>query len=136
MPKRLLLSLLITFLPLTAAADDPSTATSAGLGPQTSSSAGSSSADAGSLQPAGVNPLQSNSSGSSGLTAPSDSLLQAPATSSDTLQVLSTEADGPPQQTSDSTSNLGAWIIAAILLAAIAAAIVIRDRRRFRQLEK
>ncbi len=140
MSKRLLISLLLAFMPAVALADDtapapaPDSASSAGLGPQSSSGgagAGGSNADAGSLQPAGNSPLQSTTNDSSGLTAPSNAL-QGAAPSTDQLQVLSTEGDGPHQQTG-SPANNWTWLGLTLAIAVVIGlgAIVMRDRRRF-----
>ena len=131
MPKRLIIILIMIFAPLGAAADD--TAPTAGLGPQaTSASSGGSSADAAALQPTTGSVLQSNSAGSTGLSAPS-SALQAPATSDQTLTVLSGEADGAPQSTTDPASFPWGWLVFTVIIALIvtAVSVVVRDRRRF-----
>ncbi|GEM_PF-2285996 len=135
MPKRLLLSLVLIFMPLSAAADttiSPDAPT--GLGPQTTTSnPGGSNADSAALQPAGFSPLQPTTSSSNGLTAPS-SVLQAPATGDDALKVLSGEADGAPQGGPDDSSSFPwSWLVFTVIIGLIvaAASIVLRDRRRF-----
>ncbi len=139
MSKRLLLIVAATLLlPLAAAADDttaqPITDPSA-LGPQASSPAGGSNADAGTLQPGGgSSPLQSSGDSSLGLTAPNSNVLQAPVTSDQALKVLSDEADGTPHTAADSEPNPWLWLIFSLIIAGIIAAggaIVVRDRRRF-----
>ena len=153
MSKRLLLILFIIFTPLAASAGeaDPTmepltteqaapTATPApsdpGLGPQASGNTpGGSNADTGSLQPAGISPLQSTTGDSTGLTSPTNSLLQAPASGDYALQVLAGEADGPPHQVTDNPETTWDWLAYAVIfgLAAAGIAVVLRDRRRFRE---
>lgn len=135
MPKRFLLTLVLIFAPLGAAADtviSPDAPT--GLGPQTTTSnPGGSNADSAALQPAGFSPLQSTTSDSTGITAPS-SVLQAPATGDDALKVLSGEADGAPQGSADDSGGFPwSWLAFTIVIGLIVAAgsIVLRDRRRF-----
>ncbi|HVQ44778.1 MAG TPA: hypothetical protein VMT30_07520 [Candidatus Saccharimonadia bacterium] len=133
MPKRffalITLTLSLALLPLSALADD--TASSAGLGPQTTTGAGGSNADAGALQPAGLAPLQATTDDSANLGAPASNL-QAPAASDAPLQVLAGEGDGPTHDGTDTADTTWTWPLATILLALIAgAAVVIRDRRRF-----
>jgi hypothetical protein len=113
MSKRLLATVLLScsllFAPALASADDVPTDTpsatdtpaptatpnpAAGLGPQSTGSAGGSNNDSSTLQPAGGNPLQSTTNDSTGLTAPNANSLQVPATSEQTLRVLDGEADG------------------------------------------
>lgn len=154
MPKRLLICFTLLFFPLSALADDSdpimsplgSTETTqtkpgagetsdSGLGPQkNTNSAGGSNADGGALQPAGLSPLQSTTGASNGLAAPTTNALQAPADKDYALQVLSGEADGAPIYPAGSNERPEIpWLIilfAAMLLTA--AAVVIRDRRRFR----
>jgi hypothetical protein len=136
MPKRFLLTLVLILAPLGAVADtvtSPDAPT--GLGPQTTTgSSGGSNADSAALQPAGFSPLQSTTSDSTGITAPS-SVLQAPATGSDALTVLSGEADGAPQGSPDDSNGFPwTWLIFTLIigLAVAATGIVLRDRRRFR----
>lgn len=150
--KRLLAAAVVMSLPLGAFADDTATApdataqpaastapanndpaAAAGLGPQTSGSAGGSNADAAALQPAGLAPVQSSSSDSTGLTAPAGAL-QAPAATSDQLKVLAGEADGASVSLGDDSEDpLWPWVgllASAMVLAALA--IIWRDRRSFR----
>ena len=154
MPKRLLLALILAFAPLTATADDtdptmnpltapdttqaappaPTTAAN-GLGPQTSAnSAGGSNADGSSLQPAGLSPLQSTTNDAVGLTAPTTSALQAPASSDYTLRVLAGEADGAPHRVAESSASPWGWAAFSLIIGALVAGVatVLRDRRRFR----
>jgi hypothetical protein len=144
MPKRFLLALVLTVLPLAAAADDTtqdnSTTTAAAvtdpsvLGPQSTTTSGGSSADANALQPGGSSPLQSSTDSSLGLTSPNSNVLQAPVTSDAALKVLSGEADGPPHDPSASgQANPWLWLLFSLLIAGIAAGVVLRDRRRFRE---
>lgn len=121
MIKRLLASLLLTFLPAIALAEDvtPSpdstvvqetpapqqgSGSAALLGPQGNTS---STGDGSSLQPAGNNPLQSGNSASTGLTSPENSALQGSAPSGDIRVLLGSEADGishtPDSQTNDNS---------------------------------
>ncbi|MDB5178332.1 MAG: hypothetical protein JWN01_275 [Patescibacteria group bacterium] len=118
MSKRFIIPLLIaafTLAPATILADDtlaspaPTPNPASGLGPQSTTQAGGSSADAASLQPAGLSPLQSTTSDATGLTAPNASALQAP-TTSDALRVLAGEADGAPHQTDGESGNLWGWL--------------------------
>ncbi len=137
MSKRFLIVFALVILPLAASADDASQATTtdpALLGPQTTTPAGGSNADAGALQPAGTTPLQSTTSGTDGLSAPNANTLQAPATTDDALKVLAGEGDGAPHTPADDGSNLGIRLLFLLLIAIIVAAvgIVLRDRRRFR----
>jgi len=122
------------FAPLGAVADTvQSPDATSGLGPQaTSASSGGSSADAAALQPTTGSVLQSGTADSTGLSAPS-SALQAPATSDETLKVLSGEADGAPQSTADPASFPWGWLVFTVIIALIvtAGSIVVRDRRRF-----
>jgi hypothetical protein len=155
MLKRLLLVMILMLLPIGALADDtaattetttpadgspdPTTtdpsASASGLGPQTSAPAGGSNADAAGLQPAGLSPIQSTTTDSTGLTAPANAL-QAPAVSTDQLQVLAGEADGAPQELDDSGDALWVWDALALLVILISGtSIVLRDRRRFRRTE-
>jgi hypothetical protein len=112
----------LTLLPacsLAATAVDQG-ASAAGLGPATNSgtSTGSSSADSSTLQPAGTSPLQSTTGASSGLTAPDSNVLQAPASDSDTLQVIEGQADGGVHQLSGGNSWTWLWwLIAALIVA-------------------
>jgi hypothetical protein len=96
---------------------------------------GSSSADASALQPAGTNTLQSATTGSDGLTAPAQNQLQAPATGQDTINLLLSDADGPTYSL-DEESEYNYWDLVwfALTLALLItfAAMVVRDRRRFR----
>jgi hypothetical protein len=144
MPKRLVMTILAFCLitPSLAFADsssalDPNSVPASSLGPQSvGGSAGGSNADSSALQPAGQSPLQSTTADSAGLGAPS-SALQAPASSSDSLRVLSGEADGTPHQTDAPTATPWVWLAVTFVLALIVAGIVliIRDRRRFTQFE-
>jgi hypothetical protein len=105
------------------------------LGPQTGARTGSSSADSAALQPAGNTPLQSTTNDADGLTAPTQTNLQAPAANSNDLQVLGGEADGGPHSLDDSTSSpIWTWTALIILLALVGGCVnqLIRDRRRFR----
>jgi hypothetical protein len=144
MPKRLAILLILLFVPFAASADDvaptPSPNAAADLGPQTSSSSplgssGGSKADTGSLQPAGTSPLQSVTSDSTGLTAPSN-LLQGSVPNGDTLKVLASEADGAPHATSGETTGSWTWPITLLMIFLIVAAgsVVVRDRRRFQNI--
>jgi hypothetical protein len=148
MLKRLLLSLALTvvFIPFTASADEmpapvtvdnpapttqqmqPDSSASAGLGPQSSNSVGSSSADSGTLQPAGTSPLQSTTSDSTGLTAPSNAL-QAPASSDQTLRVIMGDSDGSPHNLAESSSGGWAWLAWTVLLCGIIAVVALSARR-------
>jgi hypothetical protein len=131
MSKRFAIIVILSLLPFAATADD--SASSAGLGPQGDTTSGvSSGADSAALQPAGNAPLQSTTNDASGLGA-SSSVLQAPATGSGDLQVLSGEADGATHQTSDSAATPWTWLTFSFISAALAAGAVMifRDRRRF-----
>jgi len=134
MLRRLCLILVCAALPLVALADTTSTPDpNAGLGPNTTNP-GSSSADSASLQPAGLAPLQATTGDGANLSAPA-SALQAPASSTDALRVLASEADGTPHGSPDSGANNWGWLGFSLLFAAIVGAIfiVLRDRRRFRE---
>jgi hypothetical protein len=143
MPKRLIIALALACLPFAALADDSTPAPTPGatpdpaaqLGPQsTSTGAGGSNADGGTLQPAGVTPLQSTNKDATGLTAPNSNALQAPASSDETLKVLAGEADGTPQQTSDTAgaSNWGwLWFSLGFAVLAVLIAAAIRYRRKW-----
>jgi Polyketide cyclase / dehydrase and lipid transport len=84
------------------------------------------------LQPAGNNPLQSTTNDSTGLTAPSANTLQAPAPSSEQLQVINNDADGGPQSPTSSGPNLWGWLFFTVLFALIAAATAWFMQRRRR----
>ncbi len=128
MLKRLTLILILLFAPLVAYADDASSA----LGPPANAGGGASSnADSSVLQPAGLAPLQATTGDSDGLTAPTQTALQAPVTSGDSLQVIASSADGPSHD--PAAANYWGWLWFTLLIALLvtAAAVVMRDRRRF-----
>ena len=113
-----------------AATDTPNPGTAQGptsgnymLGPSSAGSApnsGGSTGDSVSLQPAGQSPLQSTTSDSTGLTAPTSSVLQAPASSDQALRVLAGEADGTPVQVAaNGGPSLGTWLALSVLFGLI-----------------
>ena len=145
---RLLAALALTLLPTAALADDTQAADSGApqssatymLGPSaiggaTSGSSGGSTGDSTSLQPAGQSPLQSTTSDATGLTAPNSTALQAPASSDQSLRVLSGEADGSPVQVAGSGGlSIWEWVLFSVLFGAIVAAasyILRRNPRLF-----
>jgi hypothetical protein len=142
MLKRLMLATVAAALiPSFAIADDtsstPPSASSpvqsgaggaAALGPAASGGSGSSNAAAGDLQPAGTSPLQSTTNDSTGLSAPA-SALQAPASGSDALQVLSGVADGSPHNVADDQSPGLTWLWFVFPFAGIVAGIYFFLRR-------
>jgi hypothetical protein len=126
MRVRFLLVLMFSLIPLAglAATSDTQNAPASGLGPgQTTTGAGGSSADGGTLQPAGLSPLQSTTNDSSGLTSPTNQALQAPVTPDAHLQVLAGEGDGTPQQFDDKPLSVWNWLIwsSLVLLMAVLA---------------
>jgi len=136
---RLLVIASLTLTPLAALADDTSdtsatpapSSTSYLLGPSSlTSGAGGSTTDSGSLQPAGQSPLQSNTTDATGLTAPNGSVLQAPASSDETLKVIMGDADGPPVQVADSSNpSPWSWLGLSVLFGLVITALVLLARR-------
>jgi hypothetical protein len=133
MLKRLLLALAfaLVFSPALVRADDePTPNTAAQLGPSTTTpTAGGSNTDSTSLQPAGTTPLQSTTGDSLGLTAPGSNVLQAPATGSDTLRVLASEADGAPVNPDEGGPNYWGWLGFTVAFAVLVTAARIALRR-------
>lgn len=135
MIKRFLIVTLFALIPMSALAEDVAPADTSvsspapsstmapvdGLGPSSSSPAGGSSTDVGSLQQAGLSPLQSTEQDSDGLTAPNQQTLQQPASSDQALEVLRDEADGAPRQATEAGINYWVWLGFILLFGAIAA---------------
>lgn len=140
MLKRLLATVILVLAPAFALADDaaptptpaatPAAASAAGLGPQTSGQSPVSTGLGNQLQPAG-SALQAAPTSSNGLSAASSNTLQAPATNSDQLKVLlGGEADGAPQDMSD-TTGLSATddVLLGILFLVLVAGFFVRRRQ-------
>ncbi len=85
------------------------------LGPSTSATPDSSDATSGVLQPASSMSLQSNNDSSGDQSA--SNTLQAPGNSSQSLQVLSDNADGSPQ--APSTASVWGWVLLVVGLLAV-----------------
>ena len=139
MKSRFIIVSLLAFLPLSALADTstgdqsqaPQTAVGASdLLPQSNSSGISSTGASSVLQP-NASSLQGSASDGSTLSAPADQTLQAGSTSDSLKVILSGEADGTPQNLSDSSeSTLGEDLIAVAAGILVLCAVVAYLRRK------